>query len=105
MRNLLDSIVEADLDIRDLSELYSSADVVEFTEQRRAVRNLPNDLIAIGGDCSGNNFCFRVRDCVEKNIDDAKIWVYDYELASLEKEAESFTDWISRLSQIEPIID
>ena len=104
VRNLLDSIVETDLDIRDLSELYSSMDVVEITEQRRKARSLPADLVAVGSDCSGNNYCYRVKDCSNKNIDDAEIWVYDYSFASLDKEADSFIDWINKLSLIVPIV-
>jgi len=56
---LLDAIVDQNLVLFDLSDFYSPTEIINQTLSWRKL-GLPENLIAIASDCSGNMFCFDI---------------------------------------------
>ena len=55
--DLLDAIVDNDLAIADVSEFHSPNEIIEATNDWRAM-GMPDHLIAFACDCAGNQFAF-----------------------------------------------
>lgn len=99
---LLDAIVERELDVHSLSELFSPQEIIEDTIAWRAL-GMPEQLIAFASDDLGNKFCFDANRLREGGTDGYAIWFFDHDFGSVDQIAESFDAWISAFCVIEPL--
>ncbi|HYD13482.1 MAG TPA: SMI1/KNR4 family protein [Allosphingosinicella sp.] len=85
---LLDTIVNRELDMADLSELLEPNEILATTEVWREM-GLPADLVAFATDCSGNLFCFGPNGA-------PTIFLFDHDFGTTREVAPSFSQWIDR---------
>ena len=98
---VLDAIVDRALDVNDLSDLYSPAEIIRQTRDFRAF-GMPDHLIAIASDCSGNQFCFDETELKAGSADGPAIWFFDHDFGTTAKIAPDFEAWIDAFCAIEP---
>lgn len=92
---LLTALVDRRRFLADLSELYSPDVVIEQTEGWRDA-GLPETLICIAGDCSGNQFCFDRRGMGSHDAVPRNVYLWDHETGEVGEIAKSFTRWVSK---------
>ena len=61
---------------------------------------MPNWLVAIGSDCSGNSFCFDARKKGLLRRPSYAIYFWDHDFGDTKKVANSFDLWIERYLQL-----
>jgi len=98
---LLDAIVERELDVHSLSDLYSPSEIIEDTVGWHEI-GMPRQLIAFASDGCGNKFCFDTDDLNDGQADSCAIWFFDHDFGSVDKTAQSFEAWIGTFCNIEP---
>jgi len=91
--DLLDTIVDYELDLPDLSELLSPAQIIESTEGWRPL-GLPHTGIAIASDCMGNLFY------LDPTQSPSAIWFFDHDFGEVRQIAGSFGEWIKGYNTI-----
>jgi hypothetical protein len=96
---LLNSIVELELELADVSNFLSPVEIVERTEGWRDI-NLPKNLIAFAADCSGNLFAFETQSGAS-----ATVWFFDHDSGEVSEAATDFANWIERFCRIEPVVE
>jgi hypothetical protein len=96
---LLSAILDRDLNLHDLSGLCTPEEIVEETEGWRPI-GMPDHLIVIGWDCTGNKFCFDIPELSEGVKPGTSVFFWDHDFNETTKIAESFSGWIS--SYIDP---
>lgn len=99
---LLDAIVERELDVHSLNELYSPLEIIEYTIDWRKI-GMPEQLVAFASDDSGNKFCFDADRLKEGGADGRTIWFFDHDFGTVDQIAESFDAWIAAFCDIEPL--
>lgn len=62
---------------------------------------MPDHLIAIAADDSGNKFCFST---LQLDTDRQGVWFFDHDFGTVEEIASSFSAWIEALCDVEPWI-
>jgi hypothetical protein len=98
---LLDSIVEGELDINDLADVFTPDEVIKSIDAWQSA-GMPEDLIPIASDSMGNMFCFKRNEIIMAR-DDAPVWFFDHDFDTVEKIHDLFTSWIGELVQIEKL--
>lgn len=87
---LLDTIVDRELDMPDLSDMLSPEEMIETNRAERDTDG-PADLIAFAVDCCGNLFCFGT---------DGAIVYFDHDLGTSREVATGFTAWIEAFNRL-----
>ena len=95
---LLNTIVDRQLDLRDVSDFLNPAEMISETEQWRDI-GLPEELVAFASDCMGNLFCFPD---AAANDGKAPVFFFDHDDQSVETGAPSFARWIEDFCSIAP---
>lgn len=95
---LLDAIVDQELDLRDVNDFLSPAELVSVTEDWRDL-GLPEELVAFATDCMGNLFCFPT---VADAGGPAPVFFFDHDARTLEVIAPSFIKWIEEFCAVAP---
>ena len=90
---LLSAIVDQNVDLRVLSELFPPKTIIEQTLSWREI-GLPANLIAIADDVSGNKFCFDVADIQGEAVVSAPVYFWDHDFDYVTFVASSFSEWI-----------
>ncbi|TIR31963.1 SMI1/KNR4 family protein [Mesorhizobium sp.] len=98
---LLDAIVERELDLHDLHDFYSPKEIVEETLSWREI-GMPDRLVAIASDGSGNKFCFNADQLGGDSAGMRAIWFFDHDFGTVDEVAPSFHAWIDALCVVEP---
>ncbi len=83
---LLDAIVDRGVDMADLAQMLSPAEMIETTLSWREM-GLREDLVAFASDCSGNLFCFSA------DGSDA-VSYFDHDFGDVREIAPSFASWL-----------
>ncbi len=99
--SLLASIVDQDIDMADVQDFFSPADLVQFTEEWRPL-GLPAHLIAFASDCAGNLFCFAVVKPEDRRPPDAAVWLWNQEFKRARIVSAGFGAWITAFCGIAP---
>lgn len=92
---LLSGICERDVDLHDLSELYTPDQISRETEDWREI-GMPENLIAIGRDSGGGSFCFDINELKKTRVPSASVYYWDHDFDKVTCEATSFSSWISQ---------
>ena len=95
--SLLDLIVGLNAAITDVQDFFTPKQSVTAT--RRSLMEPLRSCIVFANDCSGNVFGFRILP-VSIRVDDAPVWLFDYENDSVSMESHSFDEWISRFLEL-----
>lgn len=98
---LLDAIVERELDLHSLGELYSPTEIIEETLAWREI-GMPGHLIAFASDCCGNMFCFDANQLRNGSANNKAIWFFDHDFETVEEIAPSFEAWVNNFCDVEP---
>ena len=98
---LLASIIDQDVDMADVQDFFSPTDIVQVTEEWRAL-GLPANLIAFASDCSGNLFCFECPAPPGPRAPDALVWLWNQDFDRKRRVAPNFKAWISAFCDIAP---
>ena len=98
---LLARIVDQDVDMADVQDFFSPADIVQVTEEWRAL-GLPPTLVAFASDCSGNLFCFECPAPPGPREPDALVWLWNQDFDRKRRVAPSFKAWISAFCALSP---
>ncbi|MDQ8027103.1 MAG: SMI1/KNR4 family protein [Brevundimonas sp.] len=91
---LLNSIVENEIDIEDVSEFFVPDDVISATEDWRGM-GLPGTLVAFAGDSMGNLFAFDQGGA-------PSVWFFNHDSGDVRRVADSFEDWLARYCALPP---
>ena len=100
--DLLSAIVERELDLHCLNDMYSPRDIVQQTLSWREI-GMPDSLVAFASDESGNKFCFSTEKSEYGGDSSRKIWLFDHDFDSVEYIAPGFDVWIDAFCSIEPV--
>ena len=95
---LLDAIVDRELDIRDVSDFLSPAEMVTVTQDWRDL-GLSEEVVAFATDCMGNLFCFPTEADVSG---ERPVFYFDHDERTLDVIAPSFTRWIEEFCGLAP---
>ena len=95
---LLDTIVERELDLADLSELLEPDEMIASTETWREM-GLPPTMVAFASDCCGNLFCF---DAEGAGSAAGSVFLFDYDRGTTRRIAPSFERWIDTFCSLDP---
>ena len=95
---LLDAIVDRELDLKDVSEFLSPAEIVSVTEDWRDL-GLPEQLVAFATDSMGNLFCFPTAVNTAKQV---PVFFFDHDARTMDVIAPSFTQWIEVFCGVAP---
>jgi cell wall assembly regulator SMI1 len=95
---LLDPIVDRELDLRDVSDFLSPAEMVTATKDWRDL-GLPEELVAFATDCMGNLFCFPTE---PDTSGEAPVFFFDHDDRTADVIAPSFTGWIEEFCGVAP---
>lgn len=95
---LLEAIVDRELDLRDVSEFLSPAEMVSVTEDWRDL-GLPEELIAFATDCMGNLFCFPEEADAGGAV---PVIFFDHDDRTVNLIAPSFIRWIDEFCGVAP---
>lgn len=96
--DLLDAIVDRELDLNDLSDFLSPAEIVAVTEDWRDL-GLPEELVAFATDCMGNLFCFPTEADAGGEV---PVFFFDHDDRTVDAIAPTFTRWIEEFCAVAP---
>jgi hypothetical protein len=99
--DLLGAIVDQELDLHCLGDMYTPSEMTKYTLAARE-DDLPGEFIAFAGDESGNLFCFDGGRLNAQAEDGGTIWFLDHDFGTLDAIAPSFTAWIDAFCEIDP---
>jgi hypothetical protein len=88
--DLLDTIVEGELDLYDVSDFHDPDAIVQETLGWRKL-GLPADLVAFARDCQGNLFCFTADN---ERQPDSEVWYFDHDLGNSDSLGVDFKSWV-----------
>jgi hypothetical protein len=89
---LLDTIVDAELDVADVADFLEPKDMIRSSKDWHEI-GLPRHLIAFATDCSGNLFCFSAENDAA-GIGNASIHYFVHDFGTVKKVAPNFRAWI-----------
>jgi cell wall assembly regulator SMI1 len=92
MISLLDTIVDQNLNLRDVSEIFQPTKIYD-TMVGWQDAGMPKHLIPIAKDCAGNLFCFSAQDTPDSS-QEIPIHFFDHDFDEVELEADSFEEWV-----------
>ena len=92
--DLLDTIVDRELDVADVGDLYDPATMIAQTEAWRKI-GLPGTHVAFASDCCGNMFCFST-DELRSGTEGTPVHYFDHDFGTVETVAQSFDSWIDQ---------
>ena len=91
---LLDSIVDNELDLRDIGDFLAPSEIVDATNSWRSM-GLPNTMTAFASHCMGNLFVF-ARD----GGDEGPVYFFDHDDGETVLLADSFAEWIATYCEV-----
>lgn len=96
--DLLNSICDRELDLRDVSDFLGPDEMVEVASEWRDL-GLPEELVAFATDCMGNLFCF----ATEAGAGGVQpVFFWDHDSKEVDIVAPSFSRWIEDFCSVAP---
>ena len=96
--NVLTRICDLGVDVSEVQD-FLNLDDINALSKLYEMSGMPKGHILFASDCKGNMFCFKRDDCLIKRKD-APIWFYHHDLGTIEKVANSFTQWIQQFNDL-----
>ncbi len=97
--NVLTRICDLGVDISEVQDFLSLEDVFSLSKLYE-MGGMPKGHILFASDCKGNMFCFKLSDCENKQKD-VPVWFYNHGLCTIEKAADSFSEWLEQFNALE----
>jgi len=97
--NMLTKICDLNADVSSAVQDFLSLDDIHSLSKLYEMMGMPKGHILFASDCKGNMFCFKLSDCVSKQID-SPVWYYDLGNCSVEQVANSFTGWLDEFNEL-----
>tara|TARA_R110000737_G_scaffold340141_1_gene362715 strand:- start:452 stop:901 length:450 start_codon:yes stop_codon:yes gene_type:complete len=96
--NVLTKICDLGVDISEVQDFLSLEDVASLSKLYE-MSGMPKGHVLFASDCKGNMFCFKLSDCLSKNID-IPVWFYDHGLCTVTKVATTFSAWLNEFNEL-----
>jgi len=96
--NVLTKICSLSSELSEVQDFLSLDDVNSLSKLYE-MTGMPQGHILFASDCKGNMFCFKRSDCSSKQSD-APVWFFNHGLNSIEKVADSFTEWLEQFNAL-----
>lgn len=91
---LLNSIVDHEIPIADVSNFHSPSEIIDNTEGWQPA-GLPKSAVAFASDCMGNQFYF---DRLEGSS--SRVWLFDHDFETVKPVATNFSAWIEAFNSL-----
>lgn len=96
--NVLTKICDLNSDVSAVQDFLSLEDVSSLSKLYE-MSGMPKGHILFASDCKGNMFCFKLDDCVNREID-LPVWFFDNQSYTVEKVSNSFSEWLEAFSEL-----
>lgn len=96
--NVLTKICDLNADVSAVQDFLSLEDVFTLSNLYE-MTGMPKGHILFASDCKGNMFCFKQSECSNKQTD-LPVWFYDQGNCSVNKVANSFTEWLDEFNKL-----
>tara|TARA_B110000091_G_scaffold71482_1_gene78855 strand:- start:3 stop:452 length:450 start_codon:yes stop_codon:yes gene_type:complete len=96
--NVLTKICDLQANISEVQDFLSLEDVYSLSKLYE-MSGMPKGHVLFASDCKGNMFCFKLADCVTKQID-IPVWFFDYDLSTVNKVSNTFIDWLDQFNAL-----
>jgi len=96
--NVLTKICDLDSDISEVQDFLSLDDVYSLSKLYE-MSGMPKGHILFASDCKGNMFCFKLTDCVSKQLD-LPVWFFDHDLRTVKQVSNSFIGWLDEFNNL-----
>ncbi len=96
--NVLTKICDLDSGISEVQDFLSLEDIFSLSKLYE-MSGMPKGHILFASDCKGNMFCFKQRDCVNKQID-SPVWFFDQGSYTVKKVSNSFIEWLTQFNEL-----
>ncbi len=96
--NVLTKICDLNSDISEVQDFLSLEDVSSLSKLYE-MSGMPKGHILFASDCKGNMFCFKLTDCVSKQID-LPVWFFNHDLCTVKKVSNSFIGWLEEFNEL-----
>ena len=96
--NVLTKICDLNSDISEVQDFLSLEDVYSLSKLYE-MSGMPKGHILFASDCKGNMFCFKLTDCVSKQID-LPVWFFNHDLCTVKKVSNSFVGWLEEFNKL-----
>jgi cell wall assembly regulator SMI1 len=95
---IVDIIAENELDMNNVQDFWGFAMIIEEKKDMDKEETSKN-LLPFASDALGNVFAFSISD-LESSAETAAVYFLDYDFDTVEKTANSFTEWIDGFNKI-----
>jgi cell wall assembly regulator SMI1 len=95
---ILDLIVDNEIDLNDIQEFWKPERII-YDKQNEWTAQLSTDLIPFASDSMGNIFGFLTTELNEEK-ESCAIHFFDHDFDTVEKVADSFSEWIDNYNLI-----
>ncbi|MEO6254009.1 MAG: SMI1/KNR4 family protein [Ferruginibacter sp.] len=95
---ILDLVVDKESDLNDVSQFWDVEQII-YDKKNEWTSSVSVDIIPFASDCMGNIFAFLANDLKRQKASSA-IYFFDHDFDTVEKIAESFTEWIDKFNQL-----
>ncbi len=95
---ILDIIIDNELELNEVQEFWTPERII-YDKNNEWTSQISTDLIPFASDSMGNIFAFLTSDLKEKKESTA-VYFLDHDFDTVEKLADSFTEWIDNYNRI-----
>ena len=96
--NVLTKICDLGVDISEVQDFLSLDDVFSLSKLYE-MTGMPKGYILFASDCKGNMFCFKLDDCMSKQVD-LPVWFFDHNDKTVKQISNSFIEWIEEFNKL-----
>jgi len=96
--NVLTKICDLNSDVSAVQDFLSLEDVSSLSKLYE-MSGMPKGHILFASDCKGNMFCFKLDDCVKREID-LPVWFFDNQSYTVQKVSDSFSEWLEAFNEL-----
>jgi hypothetical protein len=99
--NVLTKICDLNSDLSEVQDFLSLEDIFSLSKLYE-MTGMPKGHIVFASDCKGNMFCFKATDTLDSTNKpvDLPVWFFNYDLRSVNKVANSFTEWLEAFNKL-----
>lgn len=96
--NVLTKVCDLNSDVSAVQDFLSLDDVASLSKLYE-MSGMPKGHILFASDCKGNMFCFKLDDCVKREVD-LPVWFFDNQSYTVQKVSDSFTEWLEAFNEL-----
>ena len=96
--NVLTKVCDLNSDVSAVQDFLSLEDVASLSKLYE-MSGMPKGHVLFASDCKGNMFCFKLDDCVKREVD-LPVWFFDNQSYTVQKVSDSFTEWLEAFNEL-----